>query len=234
MATASITGRHLEMPSISIPADAHTLAGFRRWAMSDEFPERGRISFLNGEIDFDMSPEEIRSHIDPKTQLSIVLGSLINRENLGKPFIDGTLLVNKAANVSNEPDFMFCSWETLKSGKVVQAETFPGSGRVMELAGSPDLVVEIVSDSSLRKDRQILPGRYWVAGVSEYWIVDCRGAVPLLEILTRTDSGYQLAFETADGWLRSGVLNRSFRFELFINPLGDRAYRLAEQSSVSQ
>lgn len=152
--------------SIRVPADAHTLEGFRRWAISEDFPERGRVSFLDGEIDLDLSSEEIRSYIDPKTELSIVLGSLINRENLGKPFIDGTLLVNEAANVSNEPDFMFCSWETLKSGKVIQAETFLGCGRVLQLSGSPDLVVEIVSESSLRKDREILPERYWLASLN--------------------------------------------------------------------
>lgn len=152
--------------SIRVPADAHTLEGFRRWAISEDFPERGRVSFLDGEIDLDLSSEEIRSYIDPKTELSIVLGSLINRENLGKPLIDGTLLVNEAANVSNEPDFMLCSWETLKSGKVIQAETFPGCRRVLQLSGSPDLVVEIVSESSLRKDREILPERYWLASLN--------------------------------------------------------------------
>jgi Uma2 family endonuclease len=234
MATASFGSRHLDIPSISIPADAHTLEGFCRWVTSEDFPERGRVSFLNGEIDLDVSPEEIRSHIEPKTELTFRLLNIIRNENLGKPFIDGTLLVNEAANVSNEPDFMFCSWESLKSGKVVQAETFPGSGRFVQLSGSPDLVVEIVSESSVHKDREILPERYWLAGIAEYWIVDCRGAVPLLEILTWADGGYQLEFEAAEGWLRSRILNRSFRFELFVDPLGDRAYRLVEQLTVSQ
>jgi hypothetical protein len=63
--------------SIRVPADAHTLAGFRRWALSDVFPDRGRIAFLDGEIDIDMSPEEIRSHSDPKTELTYRLIDVI-------------------------------------------------------------------------------------------------------------------------------------------------------------
>lgn len=35
---------------VTIPATAFTLGRFRRWAGSDEFPERGRVHFLNGEV----------------------------------------------------------------------------------------------------------------------------------------------------------------------------------------
>ena len=45
---------------VRIPAGALDLPGFRRWVHSDEFPERGKVSFINGEIVVDMSPEELR------------------------------------------------------------------------------------------------------------------------------------------------------------------------------
>ena len=51
---------------IRIPADAFEIQSFRRWAHSDRFPEQGRISFLAGEIDVDMSPEEIETHTKVK------------------------------------------------------------------------------------------------------------------------------------------------------------------------
>jgi len=33
---------------VSIPASANTLAGFREWALSDDFPERGKITYVAG------------------------------------------------------------------------------------------------------------------------------------------------------------------------------------------
>ena len=42
----------------SIPPDANTLEGFRRWSSGESFPEKGRIDFLDGELDIDMSPED--------------------------------------------------------------------------------------------------------------------------------------------------------------------------------
>jgi hypothetical protein len=36
-----------DAPAIRIPAGTSTLAGFGAWALSDEFPKRGRVSFIN-------------------------------------------------------------------------------------------------------------------------------------------------------------------------------------------
>jgi Uma2 family endonuclease len=41
--------------------------------------------------------------------------------------------------------------------------------------GTPDLVVEIISDSSNRKDKLDKFNRYEIAGVKEYWIVEPEG-----------------------------------------------------------
>ena len=54
----------------------------------------------------------------------------------------------------------------------------------MELEG-PDLVVEIVSDSSVTKDTQRLPLSYWQAGVTEYWLVDVGGERLSFQIYSR-------------------------------------------------
>jgi len=50
------------MESLQIPADAHTFEGFLRWLGSDDFPESGRIDFLAGEIEAEMSPEDLQTH----------------------------------------------------------------------------------------------------------------------------------------------------------------------------
>src|SRR6266511_1101783 len=42
---------------IEIPV-IRDLADFRRWALSDAFPQRGRIDYIAGRIEVDMSPED--------------------------------------------------------------------------------------------------------------------------------------------------------------------------------
>ncbi len=49
---------------------------------------------------------------------------------------------------------------------VADVEDGHDAGRYVELEGAPDLVVEIVSDSSVAKDTQRLPPRYAAAGRS--------------------------------------------------------------------
>ena len=47
---------------VEIPMDLRSLADFRRWALSDEFPERGRIDYVGGRIEVDMAPEDLFCH----------------------------------------------------------------------------------------------------------------------------------------------------------------------------
>ncbi len=74
--------------SFQIPAAAFTFEGFRRWAQSDTFPENGRIDYLAGDVDADMSPEEISTHSLVKSAFALGLGILIAERKLGYLFID--------------------------------------------------------------------------------------------------------------------------------------------------
>ena len=47
--------------SLTIPACA-ALGAFRAWTRSGSFPERGRIDWVHGRIEVDMSPENLFSH----------------------------------------------------------------------------------------------------------------------------------------------------------------------------
>ena len=55
---------------VRIPAGICNLQEFRRWAHSDAFPETGRVSYLAGEVDIDMSPEELTTHNQAKTDVT--------------------------------------------------------------------------------------------------------------------------------------------------------------------
>ena len=41
-------------------------------------------------------------------------------------------------------------------------------GGYVEVEGSPDMVLEVISDSSVRKDDVLLRQGYWDAGIGEY------------------------------------------------------------------
>lgn len=41
--------------TLRIPAAAHDLQGFREWVHSEDFPETGRIDFLDGELEAERS-----------------------------------------------------------------------------------------------------------------------------------------------------------------------------------
>ncbi|MBV8555817.1 MAG: Uma2 family endonuclease, partial [Planctomycetaceae bacterium] len=105
-------------PAIRIPARAATLAGFRAWALSDEFPERGRFSFINGELFVDMSPEELETHNKVKTEVVSAIANLNKELDLGEFYSDGTLVTNEVADLSTEPDGAFVTWRSFEEGRV--------------------------------------------------------------------------------------------------------------------
>ena len=75
----------------------------------------------------------------------------------------------------------------------------------IELEGAADLVVEVISDSSVGKDRRRLPPRYAAAGVPELWLVDVRRKLRF-DLHLLSGSRYRLAEADADGWVRSPLL----------------------------
>src|SRR5262245_43408379 len=165
-----------EIPPVKVPASAHHLDGFRAWSHSPEFPEFGRVTYLNGEVILDMSGEELETHAKIKGEIYLALGNLNRETQLGVFYPDGTQLVNAAADLSCIPDSVFVTWDSLRSGRarLVPREREPG--QFIELDGTPDLVVEIVSDSSVEKDTVRLRHAYHRAGIPEYWLIDARRA----------------------------------------------------------
>src|SRR4051794_241159 len=86
---ASMNGKTDNDYCVVIPPSATTLAGFRTWSCSDAFPERGKITFLGGEIIVDMSPERINSHVRLKVEVCRVLANLMDAADRGPFYIDG-------------------------------------------------------------------------------------------------------------------------------------------------
>jgi len=119
------------------------------------------------------------------------------------------------------PDGMFHLWSTMQSGKLSPK---PGKSHgYMELQGTPDLVLEVVSASSVRKDTVVLRKNYWKAGIPEYWVANALAATPTFEILHRNDDGYE-SLESANDWQTSRVLNHQFRLLSKAHPIGQVRY----------
>jgi Uma2 family endonuclease len=59
-----------------------------------------------------------------------------------------------------------------------------------ELEGSPEMVLEVVSETSVHKDTEELRELYWHAGTLEYWLVDARTDATHFDILHYGRKGY--------------------------------------------
>lgn len=196
---------------IAIPAGIRSLGDFRKWSTSATFPQSGRIDFLDREVMIDMSPEQYYEHSGPKVEIGRVLANLARAEDLGDVHLDSTRIVSPEAQLSCEPDVLFISYDSLDAGRV---RLVPGRRRqatdAIEIEGGPDLVVEVVSPSSMSKDLERLPTAYYAAGVREYWIVDARSKPLVFEILTRGTSAFEHVPADEAGFCPSTVFGRKF------------------------
>jgi Uma2 family endonuclease len=208
---------------LSMPARFSDLKSFRGWAKSDESPDHNPVCYLAGEVWIDLSKEQIFSHNQAKLEFARVLGNIAKKKRLGSYCSDGMLLSNEAADLSGNPDGIFVANSSFRSGKVQLIEG-ADSGFV-EMEGSPDMVLEVVSDSSEGKDTEILHELYCKAGIREYWLVDARGDRLEFDIFRRTSRGYSATPKTG-GWMKSVVFGQAFRLTRRTDELGHPEFTL--------
>jgi len=209
---------HASSAAVTVPKGIDTLDGFLRWVWSDEFPESCKATFVGNEAFIDMSPENYATHNSLKAEIYSVLGTLIRRTKIGRFVVDDMIFVNRDANISTEPDAAFVSFESIQTGRARFEANLHGTP-MMELHGTPDLVVEIVSPSSVRKDTVRLPVAYYNAGIPEFWLIDVRDQTIRFDIHRRGDSAYEVV-AAVDDWRESRVLGRRFRIERFKDQAG--------------
>jgi Uma2 family endonuclease len=212
-----------EHDAVQIPDWVHDICSFRRWAKSDDFPQRGWYAHLGGNLWVDPSMEKL-GHNQVKTEVCIVLGSLVKQDGSGRFLSDRMLLTNMEAELSTEPDGMFLTFSALREGRV-RLEQGDDS---LEVEGSPDMVLEVVSPTSVKKDTKILRELYWRAGIREYWLIDPRRDETQFEILKYGPRGF-LSVKKHGPWLKSPVFGRSFRLVREMDPLGKPIHALSVQ-----
>jgi Uma2 family endonuclease len=190
---------------LTFPGCVDDLESFRLWVTSDEFPEKARVSYLDGEFWVDL-PMERLGHNQCKKAITNVLSDLITSAERGLDCPDGMLLSNLDAGLSTQPEFMFIATETLDSGAV----TILRGDDSLEVIGSPDMTLEVISPTSVEKDTVHLRRLYWEAGVKEYWLVDSRENSFSFDILRRGAAKF-LATRKQQGWIKSQVFGCEFK-----------------------
>ncbi len=207
-----VIASEIDVPPLEIPGGIASLTDFRRWVFSKSFPETGRIDYIDGRIEVDMAADDLFVHNLPKTELTATLHHLVKERELGWLFCDGARISCPEAELSAEPDVVFIAKESYERGRTTfrksKSRSHPG---YVEIVGPADLVVEVVSDSSVRKDTRLLPDAYFRSGVEEFWLLDCRGNDVSFEISVRGPKKFKAVKVEADGYRRSTILNAAFR-----------------------
>lgn len=195
---------------VRIPPGITTHAAFLTWFRSADGPGDVRVDWVMNDVWMDPMSERAFAHNKVKTRVARVLDTLASEGKLGEYFGDGMVYTNDDEQFTTAPDGMFVSREAIEAGRVWLTGG-EGSEQDTELLGVPDLVIEVVSPSSVDKDTVWLMAKYWAAGIPEYWLIDAREKPLRFTIYRRGRDEYR-AVRKAGGWSRSAVLGRSFRF----------------------
>ncbi len=148
-----------------------------------------QIEFINGEV-VEMSPAQ-RRHGNAGQLLLRLLQTFVQLRHLGEVGFE-KWMVSLTRN-DYEPDI--CFWHAAKAAAFTPTQMrFP----------APDFVVEILSPSTEKMDREIKFRDYAAHGVAEYWIIDPEHQV--VEQYTLRDDEYMLVAAIRDGMVSSSTL----------------------------
>ena len=149
----------------------------QRWTYARaeaELPPDARREIIGGELI--MSPTPIPAHQECVTRLLFVLRPYVTARRLGH-VLPAPLDVVLADDEVVQPEVIYVS----KQNRII------GPKRV---AGVPDLLVEVISPGSVRRDRVDKKALYERCGVGEYWLVDLNNRA--VEVWTLREGRYQL------------------------------------------
>jgi Uma2 family endonuclease len=168
--------------------------------------ENKKMEFINGEIIFH-SPVKLQ-HNSATKLLCGLLNAFVIRHKLGFVGIE-KIMVSLTRN-DYEPDLCFFGNDKAKNFKRKQAQ-FP----------APDFVVEVLSNSTAKNDRETKFQDYAAHGVREYWIIDADKQT--VEQYFSQNEQYELLLKAKDGTIESVVLPE---FAIPIQAIFDEAENL--------
>lgn len=180
----------------------------KRKRFYEEIDEGRKMEFINGEVYF-QSPARA-AHVRATVNLVKLVDTFVTHHGLGFVGVE-KILVSLSRN-DYEPDICFFRRE-------IADEIYP---KQMQFP-APDFVVEVLSDSTERNDRETKFIDYAVHGVREYWIVDAEREI--VEQYVAVAGEYDLKLKAGDGHIESHVIEG---FRIAIRAIFDDAENLAE------
>lgn len=109
------------------------------------------------------------------TTLTVILSTHVRRFHLGALCVSLDVVLDRARALVVQPDILFVARERLK---IIRKNVW----------GAPDLVVEVTSPSTAKRDRTLKLSWYRQYGVRECWIVDPHREGIVVHDLTREES----------------------------------------------
>ncbi len=149
----------------------------KRWTYEEYYrlDDDRRYELYNGELIPINPPSPGASHQREARKLLVFLNEFVEGRKLGEVFAAPFDVILDSKNTA-QPDLIFIA--KASAGIVQERGVF----------GAPDLVVEILSPGSIRRDRYEKQALYARFGVKEYWILD--RANQSLEVLSLADDRY--------------------------------------------
>ena len=158
----------------------------RRGRFYEEMTPEMKVEFIEGEVVLHSPARNV--HLDVTARIATILAVFVNSRELGEVKIEKCLCVFPRNDY--EPDVVFFGKD---KAATLRQDTmkFP----------IPDLVVEVISESTESRDRGVKFQDYAAHGVQEYWIVDPDQRV--LEQYTLVAGRYDLKMKSGSGTLVS-------------------------------
>jgi Uma2 family endonuclease len=171
----------------------------KRWTYEEYYKleDDQRYEIIDGQLL--MAPAPDTWHQDWLNKLNILITLYVSKKHLDRLFIAPVDVVLDQENTV-QPDLVFVAASNL--GIIQRRAIF----------GTPDLLVEFVSPSSVRRDRYEKMKLYARFGVKEYWIGDA--ANHSLEILTLVKGRYELRCSAEEKGKLSSLVLTGLRFDL--------------------
>jgi Uma2 family endonuclease len=171
----------------------------KHWTWEDlqRFDETERYEIYDGKL-IPMSPSPSFYHQELSNRLAFLITLFLQQNPIGRLVAAPMDVIFSNDNLV-QPDLLFIAHE---NAGIIKGRVF----------GPPDLAVEILSPSSIQRDRYQKLEQYARFGVKEYWIID--PASRSIDVLTLRDGRYMLHTSAVETGTVSSLVLSGFTLEV--------------------